>query len=187
MTSAGTMVLGLDCSPVGKGRTSTALEAILAACAAQGRTTRIVHLGGEEALPTSDVLAAMRDADAFVFGSPIYRASYASPFKALLDQTPRGMWGETEAPLTGKVAAVVATGASHHHFLGLGDMREILACFFACHVVSPGLYLSHASFDESHSLDEDAAERARLQGLALVELANAVAGSSALRAVTPQA
>ena len=89
--------------------------------------------------------------------------------------------------MTARAVAIVATGASDHHFLGIGRMRDVLVEFFAAHVVSPGLYLSHSSFGEDRGLRDTEAERARLQGLALVELSNAIAASSGLRAVTPQA
>jgi FMN reductase len=180
-------VLGIDCSPTGPGRTGNALGAVLGAAAEAGAETSLVHLGGEAALTAEQAVEAMLGADAFAFGSPIYRATFSTPFKALVDATPRGMWGETDAPLTGRAAAIVATGASDHHFLGLGRMRDVLVDFFAAHVVSPGLYLSHASFGEDRMLIEPEAERARLQGLALVELGNAIAASSGLAAVTPRA
>lgn len=180
-------MLGIDCSPTGPGRTGNALEAVLMAAAEAGAETTLVHLGGEDSTTVTQAVEAMLGADAFAFGSPIYRATFATPFKALVDAVPRGMWGETEAPLTGHAAALVATGASDHHFLGLGRMRDVLVDFFSAHVVSPGLYVSHAGFGEDRRLVADAAERARLQGLALVELAQAIAASSGLAAVTPQA
>jgi FMN reductase len=179
--------LAVDCSPTGPGRTGNALGAVLAAAAAAGAETELIHLGGEGAVSVEEAVAKLNGADVFVFGSPIYRATFATPFKALIDATPRGMWGETDAPLTGRAAALVATGASDHHFLGLGRMRDALADFFAAHVVSPGLYVSHAGFGEDRELVPEVAERARLQGQALVELGAAITASQALRAVTPQA
>lgn len=179
--------LALDCSPTGPGRTGNALAVVLAAAADAGAETELVHLGGEDALGIEEAVAKMNGADVFVFGSPIYRATFATPFKALIDATPRGMWGETEAPLTGHAVALLATGASDHHFLGLGRMRDALADFFAAHVVSPGLYVSHAGFGEDRALTAEMAARAELQGRALVELGTAIAGSEALAAVSPQA
>jgi FMN reductase len=179
-------VLGIDCSPSGPGRTGNALETVLEGAATAGAETALVHLGGEAATAVDEALERMLAADAFVFGSPIYRATFATPFKALVDATPRGMWGETEAPLTGRAVAVVATGASAHHFLGLRGMRDLLVEFFAAQVVSPGLYVEQADFAEDHSLLPPVADRARLQGTALVELATAIAAGRALGAVEPQ-
>ncbi|MBS1862110.1 MAG: NAD(P)H-dependent oxidoreductase [Actinobacteria bacterium] len=187
-TPSGPRVLAIDCSPTGPGRTGNVLGQVLEASAAAGAAeTSILHLGGEGATAVETAVAAMVDADAYVFGSPIYRATFAAPFKALLDATPRGMWGETEAPLTARAVAVVATGATAHHFLGLAGMRNVLVDFFAAHVVSPGLYVEHADFGEDRRLLPAAAGRAALQGTALVELARAISGSTALGAVTPQA
>jgi FMN reductase len=181
-------VLAVDCSPSGAGRTSAALEAVLEAAESAGAVeTRLMMLGGNDASVTAAVVEAMGVHDAFVFGSPIYRATFAAPYKALLDATPRGMWGETEAPLTAHAVAILATAASDHHFLGLGSMRQILVDFFAAHVLSPGLYLPHSSFGEDRRLNDGAAELARLQGVALVELAAAIRISQALGRVTPLA
>lgn len=178
-------VLAVDCSPTGPGRTATALEAVLAAATSAGARGRMVHLCGPEAMAVAAVTDAMADADAFVFGSPMYRATFAWPFKALMDATPRGMWNETPAPLTGHAAVVVGTAASDHHFLGLRSMRDVLVDFFAAHVVSPGLYVPHAGFTEERSLAEAYDARARQQGAALVELARAIADGVALSTATP--
>ncbi len=97
---------------------------------------------------------------AFVFGSPMYRATFAAPFKALMDAVPRGMHGEQSAPLTGRAAVTVATAASDHHFLGPAGMRDVLVDFFACHVVSPGLYVPAYGYDEHGALTEPFAGRA---------------------------
>lgn len=180
-------VLAIDCSPSGPGRTATALAAILAAGESAGAATELLHLGGADATPQPEAVAKLNGADAFVFGSPMYRATFSTPFKSLLDATPRGMWGETEAPLTARAVAIVATGASDHHFLGLASMRNVLVDFFAAQVLSPGLYLPHTSFTEDRQPAAGPAERARLQGVALVELARAIAGSTALGAIEPQA
>jgi FMN reductase len=96
------------------------------------------------------------------------------------------MWGETEAPLAARAVAIVGTGASPHHFLAIRSMRDVLVDFFAAYVLSPGLYVSHTDFDDERRLIGRAAERARLQGEALADLAAAIAGSTALRAVEPQ-
>ena len=95
------------------------------------------------------------------------------------------MHGERSAPLTGRAAVTVATAASDHHFLGPAGMRDVLVDFFACHVVSPGLYVPAYGYDEHGALAEPFAGRAELLGRALVELARAIAASAALRAVTP--
>jgi FMN reductase len=133
------------------------------------------------------VIEAVAQADAVVFGSPIYRASFAEPLKRLLDSLPRGMWGEDRAPIKGKAVVIVATGASLHHFLALNDLRNVLAGFFAAHVVPPGLYVPHDGFGADGCLASPYAEAAAAQGQAVRELAAALADSRVLRELTPQA
>jgi FMN reductase len=179
-----TRVLAIDGSPTGSGRTRTVLDAILAGADSAGATARVLTLS-ETSVP--DAVAAFADADAFVFGSPVYRASFAAPLKSLLDALPRGMWGETEAPITGRAVAIALTGATWHHYLALDGLRSVLAGFFAAHVLTPGLYVPGEGFDEHKALQGPVAAAAREQGAALTELAHAVAASPRLRDVRPQA
>jgi FMN reductase len=122
-----------------------------------------------------------------VFGSPIYRATYTSLLKSLLEATERGRYGQSSAPLQGKVAATVLTGASHHHFLAADHLRNVPAGFFATQVLSPGLYLEHSAFTEDKRLNPEIAGIAAAHGAALADLARAVRDSAALRALQPQA
>jgi FMN reductase len=123
-------VVAIDGSPVGSGRTATLPRAMAG--------TGALSVAGDG---IGAVVEAVEQADAVVFGSPVYRASCAHPLKHLLDELPRGMWGKTRAPLQGKAVCIVATAASLHHFLALDDPRSVLAGFFAAHVVPPGLYV----------------------------------------------
>ncbi|MET9262543.1 NAD(P)H-dependent oxidoreductase [Amycolatopsis sp. NPDC004079] len=170
--------MAISCSPSIGGRTAAALQAVLDGAAAAGAATELVQAAEHRDL--TEVVARMADADAFVLGAPMYRASYASPFKALLDGTPR------EA-LTGRAVAIVATAGSDHHFLGLQAMRGVLVDFFAAHVVSPGLYVNADSYTPDQTLTAERADQARTQGIALVELARAIASSEGLRSVIPNA
>lgn len=179
-------VLAIDGSPTGSGRTEVVLRAVLAAAESVGAVATVRSLA-ELDDAVARVLRDLGDADAVVLGSPVYRASYASPLKVLLDRVPRGMWGEMEAPLRGKAVAVVATGASLHHFLALNDLRNVLAGFFACHVLPPGLYVPRDGFTEDGTLHAPYSQLANQQGLALVELTTALSVSPTLRSLLPQA
>lgn len=175
-------VIAVDGSPAGPGRTATVLAAVLDGLPA-GWSAEVVELaGGPEA-----ALERVERADAVVVGSPMYRATYATPLKAWLDRLPRGMWGESTAPVTGKAVAIVGTGASWHHFLGLDPLRSVLAGFFAAHVVPPGLYVPAEGFDEDGRLLESYRTLAGQQGAAVAELAQALAASATLRELKPQA
>lgn len=178
-----TRVLGVVAGPEPGGRTATAVAGVLAGAEKAGATTSIIELSeaGVEA-----VIDAFGDADAVVFGSPIYRATYSALLKDLLERTERGKWGESTAPLQGKAAATVLTGASGHHYLALGDLRNVLAGFFAVQVLSPVLYLDHGGYVDRTTLTDQSAELAAAHGAALVDLAAAVRGSGALQAITPQ-
>jgi FMN reductase len=162
-------VVAVDGSPAGSGRTETTLRSLA------------------DPSGYADVRAALSEADAVVFGSPVYRASFAFPLKTFLDELPRGMWGETEEPIRAKATGIVLTGASWHHYLALDDLRGILAGFFAAHVLAPGLYVPNELFDEAKQLTDKAREPAERTGGGLVELAGAIAGSQALQAIRPQA
>ena len=178
-----TRVLGVVAGPEPGGRTATAVAGLLAGAEKAGATTSLVELSEAGA---ASVIAAFTDADAVVFGSPVYRATYSALLKDLLERTERGKWGESTAPLQGKVAATVLTGASGHHYLALGDLRNVLAGFFAVQVLSPGLYLDHGGYVDRTTLTEQSAELAATHGAALADLAAAVRRSASLQAITPQ-
>jgi FMN reductase len=177
-----TRVLAVDGSPQGGGRTRTAIDAVLAGAASAGAQTATTSLADGR-----DVLPELRQADAFVIASPVYRASFAAPLKTFLDQLPRGKWGEKEQPITARAVAIVLTGATWHHYLALDELRSVLAGFFGAHVLTPGLYVPGEGFDASKRLVTSFAELARGQGTALVALAQAIAASAALQAVGPHA
>jgi FMN reductase len=174
-------IIGLVGSPEAGGRTSTAVAAVLAGAA--DVDTELIELS---VASTDHVVQAMADADAVVFGSPVYRATYSALLKATLEATERGKWGEKSAPLQGKVAATVLTGASPHHFLAMNDLRNVLAGFFAVQVLSPGLYVDHSSYADRSTLKDDALSNAACNGAALAALARAVGPSAAVYGLRPQ-
>ncbi|MFW3169344.1 NAD(P)H-dependent oxidoreductase [Geodermatophilus sp. CPCC 206100] len=178
-----TSILGIGGGPEAGGRTSTAVAAVLAGAERQGARTHLLELSGTD-LP--EVLRAVDAADAVVVGSPVYRATYSALLKGVLERLERGLWGETTAPLQGKAAAVVLTGADGHHFLAVDDLRDVLAGFFAVQVLSPGLYLDHTAYVDRRTLTAGAAALAAAHGAALADLTAAVRASGALAALRPQ-
>jgi FMN reductase len=176
------LVVAIDGSPVGGGKTATVLQQALAGAAERGAKTKLVSLADGV---DPDVLDG---ADALIVGSPVYRASYTGLLKTFLDATPRGMWGETKAPLQARAAGIVLTGADDHHFLAIDQLRSVLAGFFAMHVVAPGLYVARTAFGDDGSLtDTGIIEQALNLGRGVVDLAQAIAASDALSAARPQA
>lgn len=180
-----TSVLAVDGSPRGNGRTRAVLEAVLDGARSTGAKGTVVELAeGPEA-----IAKAVREAanhDAFVLGAPAYRASAAAPMKAFLDALPRGFWGETEKPITARAVSLVITGSTYHHYLALDGLRNVVAGFFAAHVLSPGLYVASDGFVD-RALNKATLDAAHAQGRALVALATAIDNSEELQAIIPQA
>lgn len=172
-------VVGVVAGPEAGGRTTTAVSAVLDGTGAKATLLELSETSHAE------VVDAFEHADAVVFGSPVYRASHTAALKALLEATERGKWGEKTAPLQGKAAAVVLTGASGHHFLAQNDLRSVLASFFAVQVLSPGLYLDHGGYVDRNTLTDQSTAIAHAHGAALADLTTAVRGSEALRNLGP--
>ena len=178
-----TTIIGVAGGPEPGGRTATAVAAVLDGAAAAGAKTELLELSE---LSVAQVVAAIDAADAVVLGSPVYRATYSSLLKGLLENLERGRWGEQSAPLQSKTAAVVLTGASGHHFLAVDSLRSVLAGFFAVQVLAPGLYLDHSGYLDRSTLTDDSKELARTHGAALADLAAAVRASASIAALRPQ-
>jgi FMN reductase len=178
-----TKILGLVGGPEAGGRTSTAVGAVLAGAADSGAKTELLELSRT---PPPEVFQAVETVDAVVVGSPVYRATYSALLKGVLEAMERGKWGETSAPLQGKAAAIVLTGASGHHFLAINDLRDVLAGFFAVQVLAPGLYFDHSGYVDRNTLTEESTALAAAHGSALLDLTVAVRASPALGALRPQ-
>jgi len=171
-------------SPNATGRTRLVADAIATGMAkADGQVEMISAADG----PSEQILQACDHADGVLLGCPVYRGGMAYPLKTLLDHMPRGMWGETIAPLLGKPAGIFMTGASLHHYLAVDELRRVLCGFFAAQVLAPGLYFSPADFTEDGVLSDVAAGTAALYGEALVSFGSAVRASEAIQALRPQA
>jgi len=178
-------VLAIVASPTGGGKSVAAAEAVLVGARAAGAETELVELAGVDS--SDEVQASLDRAEGVVFAAPVYRARAAFPLKVFLDGLPRGMWGDTSAPLQGKACALVLTGATWHHFLAVDELRGVLATFFAAQVLSPGLYLPGEAFTEGQELSQRWSELAAAHGAALNDLARAVRESKALRGLRPLA
>jgi FMN reductase len=95
---------------------------------------------------TGSVVARIRNADAVILASPVYRGSYTGALKNLLDHLP------IEA-LAGKPVGIVAMGATNHHYLGVDwHLRDVLAWFGAV-IVPTSVYLASADFVEGNLSD----------------------------------
>lgn len=108
-------------------------------------------------------------ADGFVFGSPIYRATYTGALKNFFDLMP------VEAML-GKVAGLVATGASFHHYLALDLSFRPIMTFFNMHTVPGVLYGSREQFLADQQLGESLRDQTEALGRDVVYMARQLAG-----------
>jgi FMN reductase len=171
-------------SPNAAGRTRVVADAIAEGVASADGTVQVTALADEPA--TASIMDACDGADGLIMGCPVYRGGMAYPLKTLLDHMPRGMWGETTAPILGKPVGIYMTGASHHHYLAVDELRRVLCGFFACQVLAPGLYFCSADFNDDGRLSDAAASLAAQYGEALVAFGAAVRGSKAIQALRPQ-
>ena len=116
---------------------------------------------------TQATLAAIERADAVLLATPVYRGSLTGTLKNLLDHVP------VEA-LRDKPVAIVAMGATAHHYLGAErHLRDVLTWFGAL-TLPTAVYLESADF-------EDGAHAWR----AAAELDAAIATATKLAVATP--
>src|SRR5215471_18357568 len=83
---------------------------------------------------TPQVVSRIQAADAYVIGTPVYRGSYTGSLKNLLDHIP------VEA-LMGKVAGLIATGGSDHHYLSIDYVLRPVLMWFNMHLVPGSVYV----------------------------------------------
>jgi FMN reductase len=120
---------------------------------------------------TREAVGTVRSASAIVLCSPVYRASFPGVLKNLLDLLP------VEA-LRDKPVAIVAMGASDHHYLGVdGHLRSVLAWFGAI-ALPTSVYLKGADFGTDGRPSPQAVETLATLARSLVELAERVRGAS---------
>ena len=136
-----------------------------------------IHLGAGplDQARVEGYVQSLAGADAVVLGTPMYRSTYAAVLKELLERVPRGGPSERfEGPLRAKAVGIVATGGSHHHFLGVDPLIDLLVRYFGAYVVPPVLYGVIRSSGGDAPMDPGLAEDAVRFGRALVALASAI-------------
>jgi FMN reductase len=90
---------------------------------------------------TQATIAALAQGDAVVLATPVYRGSMTGTLKNLLDHVPVDALRDTPV-------AIVAMGASDHHYLGAErHLRDVLA-FFGALVLPTAVYLSSRDFED---------------------------------------
>jgi len=195
-----TDVLGIVGSISSPSKTRTAVESVLEGDNQQDANVDLLHLG-EYDIDTADervlsdydgdtatVLEAIVRSDAFVIGTPVYRGSYSGLLKNVFDMIPRGQWQADVAPLEGSAVALVATGATSHHYLIIDTALRPLMAFFGSYVVG-GSYLHDGHFrgtDQGYTIIENQIQnRLEAVGSATTDLATAIEESESLSELGP--
>jgi FMN reductase len=183
-----TAVLALVGSAEGGG-THALAEAVLEGARSEGASTRAICLGRGPYDPegTAAALAEAGAYDALVLATPMYRSTFVGVLKEAIDDIHRAPPHEGFAsPLLAKTVAIVGTGRSDHHFLGIDHLFGIASRFFSAYVVPPGLY-GRADLIEDGVVRDEALRAAALSlGAATVALAEAVSGDARLHGQRPQ-
>jgi FMN reductase len=114
------------------------------------------------------VVEAITAAEAVLFATPVYRASFTGALKNLLDALPA-------ESLMAKPCGIVAMGATPHHFLGVDrHLRDVLSWFGA--LTAPvSVYLTNTDFTTGE-LSEAAAKSLDELVATLALLASAIGG-----------
>lgn len=112
---------------------------------------------------TKKVLEKIKIADAYLFGSPMYRGSMTGALKNLIDLIQNDF-------IKGKAAGLVATGGSDHHYLGLDLGFRTAMAFFQVHTIPGILYHSRFTVEGGHIIEDKVREQAERFGRDLVEL-----------------
>ena len=119
---------------------------------------------------TAAVVAKLAAADGVLLATPVYRASYTGALKNLLDQTP------LEA-LQAKPVAIVAMGATLHHYLGADWQLRAVLTWFGALTLPTSVYLTSSHFSEGELTDEAAVTELRQLIAALAAWTNVDGGS----------
>ena len=191
-------VLGISGSITSGSKTRSAVETALeSASSIENIETEVVHLGDYNIVEadgrqledyegdTAEVLDAIVGADAYIIGTPVYRASYSGVLKNLFDMIPRGMWQANVAPLESAAVGLVATGATPHHYLMIDqELRPMMGFFGACTV--GGVYAHNQHFTDTDIVDDEIQNRLKSLGTAVVEMGTAASNSDGLESLGPQ-
>lgn len=112
---------------------------------------------------TKQVIEKIKEADALIVGSPIYRGSYSGALKNVFDLIPNDA-------LKGKVVGLIATGGTYHHFLAIEHQLKPLLGFFRAHIVPGSVYAHNHHYSDKTLVDSDVLQRLQDLGEDIVAL-----------------
>jgi len=176
-------ILGISGSLTKGGSTRAVIDAALQSAKARNPqiTTEVIDLRyvtlsfcdgrplNEYTDDTAQVVAKIQAADAYIIGTPIYRGSYTGSLKNLLDHIP------VEA-MMGKVAGLIATAATDHHYLSIDQELRPVLMWFNLHLVPGSVYVRSNQLQGNTISDEQVSEHLRLLGEAVVDMQQRLTG-----------
>ncbi|GAA0302816.1 MsuE subfamily FMN reductase [Gracilibacillus halotolerans] len=116
---------------------------------------------------TKEVIDIIREADALLVGTPVYRGSIPGSLKNIFDIIPNDS-------LRGKVVGFIATGGTYHHFLAIEHQLKPLAGYFKAHVVPGNVYAHNEHFQNKQLTDDVIKERLKELADSLIDLARSI-------------
>ncbi|MBS4206621.1 NAD(P)H-dependent oxidoreductase [Bacillus sp. FJAT-50079] len=176
-------IIGVSGSAATSRRTRALINEVLRSVRGHGIETEVIDLADTQLefcdgrpfdhynSSTKDVLEKIRDADAYIFGSPMYRGTMTGALKNLIDLLP------TEF-MKGKAAGLIATGGSDHHYLGLELGFRTALSFFQVHTIPGILYCSKVEVINGEIADEHIKKKAYELGEDIVNLAKSTRGKA---------
>lgn len=91
-------------------------------------------------------------ADALIFGTPMYRGTYTGLLKNVFDLIPNDA-------LMGKPVGLIATGGSDHHYLALEHELKPLLGFFLAHAIPGSVYANNDHYSNRDLVSQDVIDR----------------------------
>lgn len=109
-------------------------------------------IGADMPARVAAMIDVIRQSDALIVGTPVYKGSYTGLFKHFIDLI---------APdaLAGKPVIITATGGGDRHALVVEHQLRPLFGFFTAHCASTAIYASDKDFSNYTLQSEDIAKR----------------------------
>ena len=98
------------------------------------------------------VIDKIIEADALIFGTPMYRGTYTGLLKNVFDLIPNDA-------LMGKPVGLIATGGSDHHYLALEHELKPLLGFFHAFSMPGNVYANNSHYTDGNLVSEDIISR----------------------------
>lgn len=120
--------------------------------------------------PVIKIVSLIEQADAVIFSTPVYKASYTGVLKAFLDLLPQNI-------LNGKPILPIATGGTIAHLLAIDyAFKPVLSALGARHILA-GVYLVDSQIQRQESgelqFNDEAEQRLRKSADELIQIINA--------------